>query len=392
MPVPLHNRGRKGPRDGTGGLVPPRSASRPRDRRDDARPPAGRAVGAGAARGAAAVAARPRWPRQGRTPAAGPRRWRRSGRRCRTPCRCAQVATGTGRPPCSVTPLSKPMSFIAIWPWSWYIVTTASKSPRRAATNTVSEGIGPARRRCPARARLRDRRRDDVDLLAPDRAAVAGVRIEAGDGDARLRATGGDEVAVHDLDRLDHAVGRDRVGDLAQRHVRRHPRRPQLAGDVELGDESLARRSAPAACAARPRACMPGQPQRVLVERREHDAVDFAGGGRLGRGLQRRQRGAPSRLRRHAGRDGGRAAGIHRAQRRPVDAVATHPRGLLRDPLAGREHRGIGEDHDLRRLAMFAGRASSFAASSGPMPLGSPGRKAMRGRVMIRFTRAVSRP
>jgi hypothetical protein len=38
----------------------------------------------------------------------------------------AQVATGTGRPPCSVTPRSNPISFIAICPWSWYIDTTAS--------------------------------------------------------------------------------------------------------------------------------------------------------------------------------------------------------------------------------------------------------------------------
>ena len=38
----------------------------------------------------------------------------------------AQVAIGTGSPPWSVTPRSKPSSFIAIWPWSWYIVTTAS--------------------------------------------------------------------------------------------------------------------------------------------------------------------------------------------------------------------------------------------------------------------------
>jgi hypothetical protein len=55
----------------------------------------------------------------------------------------AEVVTGTGRPPCRVTPRSKPISFIAIWPWSWYIETTASKSPRRAAMNTVSGDHGP---------------------------------------------------------------------------------------------------------------------------------------------------------------------------------------------------------------------------------------------------------
>ena len=38
----------------------------------------------------------------------------------------AGVVMGMGRPPCTVTPRSKPISFIAIWPWSWYIVTTPS--------------------------------------------------------------------------------------------------------------------------------------------------------------------------------------------------------------------------------------------------------------------------
>lgn len=57
----------------------------------------------------------------------------------------AQVATGTGRPPWSATPRSKPMSFTAIRPWSGYIETTASKSPRFAATNALSDGGGPRR-------------------------------------------------------------------------------------------------------------------------------------------------------------------------------------------------------------------------------------------------------
>src|SRR5262249_41564345 len=55
----------------------------------------------------------------------------------------AGVVTGNGSPAASVTPRSKPSSFIAIWPWSWYMVTTASNSPARARTNTVSAGTGP---------------------------------------------------------------------------------------------------------------------------------------------------------------------------------------------------------------------------------------------------------
>ena len=51
--------------------------------------------------------------------------------------------TGMGSPPSSVTPREKPSSLIAIWPWSWYMVTTESKTPSRARSQTVSEGNGP---------------------------------------------------------------------------------------------------------------------------------------------------------------------------------------------------------------------------------------------------------
>src|SRR5215813_8385099 len=69
---------------------------------------------------------------------------------CAVPC--AGVVTGNGSPAASVTPRSKPSSFIAIWPWSWYIVTTASNSPARARTKTVSAGTGPRASRPSSRA------------------------------------------------------------------------------------------------------------------------------------------------------------------------------------------------------------------------------------------------
>src|SRR6185312_15783740 len=65
---------------------------------------------------------------------------------------CAGVVIGNGKPPISVTPRSNPISFIAIWPWSWYIVTTASNAPFRARTNTVSDGNGPSAAMPSARA------------------------------------------------------------------------------------------------------------------------------------------------------------------------------------------------------------------------------------------------
>jgi hypothetical protein len=84
----------------------------------------------------------------------------------------AHVATGTGRPPCSVTPLSKPISFIAICPWSWI---HRDHRVEVAAARGQEHGVGRQR---PARVdpflpRAFDRRCDDVDLLAADRSAIA---------------------------------------------------------------------------------------------------------------------------------------------------------------------------------------------------------------------------
>ena len=87
--------------------------------------------------------------------------------------------------PVTVTPRLKPLSLVAIWPWSWYIVSTPSNSPAKALRNTVSAGKGPWQR-CRASAALRDRRRDDLDLLAPEQPVLAAVRIERRHRDARL--------------------------------------------------------------------------------------------------------------------------------------------------------------------------------------------------------------
>ena len=52
----------------------------------------------------------------------------------------AQVVVGTGSPPATVTPRQKPISFMAICPWSWYIVTVAS-------TSRAPSSLGRARRK-----------------------------------------------------------------------------------------------------------------------------------------------------------------------------------------------------------------------------------------------------
>jgi len=44
------------------------------------------------------------------------------------------------------TPRSKPQQFIAMWPWSWYIVSPQSHAPRLARRKTVYAGTGPSTR------------------------------------------------------------------------------------------------------------------------------------------------------------------------------------------------------------------------------------------------------
>jgi hypothetical protein len=92
---------------------------------------------------------------------------------------------GIGRPPCTVTPREKPISLMAIWPWSWYMVTMASYWPSRARRKMVSAGNGPSTG-VPRGAQRLHRRGDDVDLLAAAGAAVAVVRVEGRHRHARL--------------------------------------------------------------------------------------------------------------------------------------------------------------------------------------------------------------
>ena len=91
-----------------------------------------------------------------------------------------------------------------------------------------------------------DRRLDDVDLLAPEQPAFAGVRVEAADRDPRrgdahaLQRAGGfvddarDPLACDRLERLPHALVQRRVGDLHVAEAQHHE-------DVVLAGAGLAR-------------------------------------------------------------------------------------------------------------------------------------------------------
>ena len=96
----------------------------------------------------------------------------------------AGVVNTVASPPVTVTPRLKPLSLVAIWPWSWYIVSTPSKSPPKPLMKTVSAGKGPLQS-MPRAAAFATAGRDDLDLLAAEEAVLAAVGIERRDRDAR---------------------------------------------------------------------------------------------------------------------------------------------------------------------------------------------------------------
>ena len=101
-------------------------------------------------------------------------------------------------------------------------------------------------------ARRLHRRGDDAQLLVAEQAALAGVRIEPGDGDARLAPprTGALRRAAI-ADRLEDRVEGDRLDRLAQRHVDRHQHGAQLVvGQHHAHRRRRARRGRPRAPAA----------------------------------------------------------------------------------------------------------------------------------------------
>ncbi len=90
-----------------------------------------------------------------------------------------------GRPSVTLMPSSKLAYFSTGRPWSWYIASCASEPARTLRVNRVSAGSGPDQVHALGAQRV-EHRRDHVDFLAAQVAAFAGMRIEAGDQDARL--------------------------------------------------------------------------------------------------------------------------------------------------------------------------------------------------------------
>ena len=83
------------------------------------------------------------------------------------------------------------------------------------------------------------RRRNHVDLLAAEIAAVAGVRIEPGNRDPRTREAGAAHAGIRQSQRAGDTLFRQPGRDLRERNVRGHPRIPQSVEDVELAGRAF---------------------------------------------------------------------------------------------------------------------------------------------------------
>ena len=260
---------------------------------------------------------------------------------------------GNGKPPISVTPRSKPISFIAIWPWSWYIVTTASKLPlARAHEHRVGRERALDVDACASRRF--DGGRDDVDFLAAEVAAVAGVRIEPGDRDARrceVRRRACDRSVSRIASTIAPTVSSDATADSGTCDVTRAFH--SFVEDVEFARRSARaehfRRKPDLVVVARMRAA-----HRRLVERREADGIGAARGAELQRGAEVRERELAAGARRLADLD---ARGIEvrevdehgfRTDWSVVAAVAQLDIGTrTRRAGTGGKHARIADDDDI---------------------------------------------
>src|SRR5690606_28758072 len=125
---------------------------------------------------------------------------------------------------------------------------------------------------------LLDGRGDDVDLLAAEVAAIAGVRVEAGDGDARPGEAGLAHGAVGEDEAVDDGLAGDEAGDVPEWHVRGDAGVPEALEDVELagravGAELLSEEGDLVLIGG------VGQAHGGLVEGSEGDGLGMAGGG-----------------------------------------------------------------------------------------------------------------
>ena len=208
---------------------------------------------------------------------------------------------------------------------------------------------GDASNRC--RARVGDRRRDDVDLLAPEMAALAGVRIEAAHGDARrARCRTCDAVRAPTMTSVSATrVARDRGGHVLQRQMRGDERDAQRrigrAADQQHHDARRVRALGEEFGVARERDARVHD--HALLHRRGDERGERAGRAGVGRVFEHRE---------HAVRVGG--VGLPGRDRRGERLMPDFD-----DAARGRERQRIEFARSAARAPMRAARSASSARS-----------------------------
>ena len=165
-----------------------------------------------------------------------------------------------------------------------------------------------------------DGRRDDVEIFGAERAVFAGMRVEAGDDEARMgEAETGLQIPDHDAGGRDDQFARQLRERLAQRQMDRHRhhgkrRRPQhhhrLRDAAAIGGqlgEKFGVAGMAEACAVK----------HVLGDRIGDDGAGLAGGDVADRKADGGQRSFRAGLVRHPGLGGCRLAGRNHRQRAP---------------------------------------------------------------------------
>ncbi len=226
--------------------------------------------------------------------------------------------------------------------------------------------------------RLRDGRCDQVDLLVAEQPALACMRVQAGHRDARRGQAEAQPRGMRDGQRVDDALGRQRVDRPPQRQVDRHQHHAQLVVGqhhahrrhrlVRHGGQRLQHLGV-----ARKRDA--GGRQRLLVDRRRddrasgallhpcHGLLDAAGGGGTGARRDRAERQLGQAMS-QAGRlaDSQRAGGA-------CGAVGRMRQGRYRQrQSAGRggtpQHAHVADHHRIVELARRGGPGDDLRADA----------------------------
>ena len=209
----------------------------------------------------------------------------------------------------------------------------------------------------PCGAELLDHGRHDVLVLAPEQAALAGMRVERADADPRLLDAEVQKRLVGQREDAAQALGRHPLGHVGQRHVGRDMRDPQ----------AVVRQHHAAALAAR----QVGQDlgvagigvarlvERLLVDRRGDDRIDLARQRQLHGPLDRGE-GEPAGLGAEpAGRDrllgGGR---LDQPDVRPAAAMRADSAPRMPRRRGGVRHAGRGADHHQAKARRPASRGA----------------------------------